>query len=133
MIHASDRYPPWLMRMLEESYSPDDVMMQMYRGERIPTGPEQWTLVKSFRRQYLNDQNRYMKDSVIYESDDDIGEDTGAVDDDDLTVVAAGGGEGGAAAAAGGEKKEEGGAAGKEGGGAKEGGAGKEGGGTASK
>jgi len=109
------------MRMLEESYSPDDVMMQMYRGERIPTGAEQWTLVKSFRRQYLNDQNRYMKDSVIYESDDDIGEDTGAVDDDDLTVVAAAGGEGGAAAAAGGEKKEEGGAAGKEGGAAKEG------------
>lgn len=130
MIHASDRYPPWLIGLLEESYSPDDVMMQMYRGERIPTGPEQWTLVKSFRRQYLNDQNRYMKDTVIYESDDDIGEDTGAVDDDDLTVVAAAGGEGGVAAA-GGEKKEEGGAAAKVGGGgAKEGGAG---GGAASK
>ncbi len=26
-IHATDRYPPWLMRMLEETYSPDDVMM----------------------------------------------------------------------------------------------------------
>jgi hypothetical protein len=112
-IHASDRYPPWLMRMLEESYSPDDVMLQMYRGERIPTGSEQWTLVKSFRRQYLNDQNRYMKDSVIYESDDDIGEDTGAVEEEDLSQIAGGD------AAAGGEKKEEakeGGGAGKEGG-----------------
>ena len=58
-IHTSDKYPPWLMRMLEESYSPDDVMMQMYRGERVPTGAEQWSLVKSFRRTYLNDQNRY--------------------------------------------------------------------------
>ncbi len=26
-IHATDRYPPWLMNMLEETYSPDDVMM----------------------------------------------------------------------------------------------------------
>jgi hypothetical protein len=120
-IHASDRYPPWLMRMLEESYTPDDVMLQMYRGERIPTGAEQWTLVKSFRRQYLNDQNRYMKDAIIYESDDDIGEDTGAVDEEDLNQAA--GGE--AATAAGGEKKEEGGAGAKEGAGgaAKEGGA----------
>ena len=92
----------------------------MYRGERIPTGAEQWTLVKSFRRQYLNDQNRYMKDAVIYESDDDVGEDTGAVDEEDLTQAAGGD----AATAAGGEKKEEGGAA-KEGAGgaAKEGGA----------
>jgi len=54
-IHPTDRYPPWLLRMIEEPYSPDDVMMQMYRGERIPTGAEQWTLVKSFRRLYLND------------------------------------------------------------------------------
>jgi len=77
--------------------------------------------VKSFRRQYLNDQNRYMKDAIIYESDDDIGEDTGAVDEEDLNQAA--GGE--AATAAGGEKKEEGGAGAKEGAGgaAKEGGA----------
>ena len=83
-IHATHMYPPWLMRMLEESYSPDDVMMQMYRGERIPTGSEQWTLVKSFRRTYLNDQNRYMKDDMVYESDDDVGEDIGAIEEEEI-------------------------------------------------
>ncbi len=106
-IHATDRYPPWLMRMLEENYSPDDVMMQMYRGERIPGGAEQWTLMKSFRRQYLNDQNRYLRDSEMYESDDDVGEDIGQVDEEDLTQTAAAGATEGGAAAAGGEKKEE--------------------------
>ena len=105
-IHATSRYPPWLIRMIEETYSPDDVMMQMYRGERIPTGSEQWTLVKSFRRTYLNDQNRYQKEEIMYESDDEAGEDTGAIEEEDLTQTAA------AAttettAAAGGEKKEE--------------------------
>lgn len=39
-IFASDRYPPWLMRLLDESYAPDDVMMQIYRGERVPTASE---------------------------------------------------------------------------------------------
>lgn len=113
-IHATHRYPPWLMGMLEETYSPDDVMMQMYRGERIPSGPEQWTLFKGFRRTYLNDQNRYMKDDWVYESDDDVGEDIGALEEEDLTQVIAAtsttvaAGEGGAAAvAAGGEKKDD--------------------------
>lgn len=102
------------MGMLEETYSPDDVMMQMYRGERIPSGPEQWTLFKGFRRTYLNDQNRYMKDDWVYESDDDVGEDIGALEEEDLTQVIAAtsttvaAGEGGAAAvAAGGEKKDD--------------------------
>ena len=90
-IYSSDRYPPWLMRMLEETYSPDDVMMQMYRGERVPTGSEQWTLVKSFRRTYLNDQNRFIKEDLIYESDDDIGEDTGAIDEEDYSQGPIGG------------------------------------------
>lgn len=105
-IHATAMYPPWLMRMIEEPYSPDDVMMQMYRGERIPTGPEQWTLVKSFRRTYLNDQNKYMKEEILYESDDEHGEDTGAIEEEDLTQ-AVGGGSAEATPAAGGEKKEE--------------------------
>jgi len=103
-IHASDRYPPWLMRMLEESYSPDDVMMQMYRGERVPTGAEQWSLVKSFRRTYLNDQNYYLKEDLIYESDDDFGEDTGMNEEEEVQVTAAATTD----AAAGGEKKAEG-------------------------
>lgn len=54
-IHPTDRYPPWLMRLIDEQYSPDDVMMQIYRGERMPSAHEQWSLVKSFKRQYLND------------------------------------------------------------------------------
>lgn len=86
-IHATDRYPPFLMGLIEDNYTPDDVMMQMYRGERIPTANEQWTLVGSFRRTYLNDQNRYMKNSWEYESDDDIGEDTGALGEEDASQV----------------------------------------------
>ena len=106
-IHATSLYPPWLIRMIEESYSPDDVMMQMYRGERIPTGSEQWTLVKSFRRTYLNDQNRYMKEEILYESDDEAGEDTGAIEEEDLTQTVATTSTT-ETPAAGGEKKEEG-------------------------
>ena len=104
-IHTSDRYPPWLMRMLEESYSPDDVMMQMYRGERVPTGAEQWSLVKSFRRTYLNDQNKYLKEDLIYESDDDFGEDTGMNEEEEIQIAATTTTD---AAAAGGEKKPDG-------------------------
>jgi len=92
--------------MIEEPYSPDDVMMQMYRGERVPTGPEQWTLVKSFRRTYLNDQNKYMKEEILYESDDEQGEDIGAIEEEDLTQ-AVGGGTAESATPAAGEKKEE--------------------------
>ena len=40
VIYPTDRYPPWLMKLLEENYAPDDVMIQIYRGERIPTGKE---------------------------------------------------------------------------------------------
>ena len=48
------------------------------------------------------------KDDLIYESDDDVGEDTGALDEEDLTqsLAVAGGPETPAAAAGGGEKKE---------------------------
>ena len=106
VIHATAMYPPWLLRMIEEPYSPDDVMMQMYRGERVPTGPEQWTLVKSFRRTYLNDQNKYMKEEILYESDDEQGEDIGAIEEEDLTQ-AVGGGTAESATPAAGEKKEE--------------------------
>lgn len=27
VIYNSERYPPWLMKLLEESYTPDDVLM----------------------------------------------------------------------------------------------------------
>ena len=26
-IYSSDRYPPWLMRMLAEQYTPDDIVL----------------------------------------------------------------------------------------------------------
>jgi hypothetical protein len=79
----------------------------MYRGERIPTGPEQWTLVKSFRRTYLNDQNRYMKEEILYESDEEAGEDTGALEEEDITQTVASGSTEATPAAGGAEKKEE--------------------------
>jgi hypothetical protein len=79
----------------------------MYRGERIPTGPEQWTLVKSFRRTYLNDQNRYMKEEILYESDEEAGEDTGALEEEDITQAVASGSTEATPAAGGAEKKEE--------------------------
>jgi hypothetical protein len=43
--------------MLEEKYTPDDVMLQIYRGERLPSAEEQWTLAKSVRRTLLKDKN----------------------------------------------------------------------------
>lgn len=79
----------------------------MYRGERVPTGTEQWTLVKSFRRQYLNDQNRYIKDSWVYESDDDVGEDIGAADEEEITAQTGAAATESAAAGGASEKKEE--------------------------
>lgn len=111
-IHATNRYPPFLMGLIEETYTPDDVMMQMYRGERMPSASEQWTLVGSFRRTYLNDQNRYMKDAWEYESDDDIGEDTGALEEDDqsqqqLAAESSTPAAGGEAKKEGGEEKKE--------------------------
>jgi hypothetical protein len=39
-IYPTDRYPPWLMKLLDEPYSPDDVLIQIYRGERMPTTSE---------------------------------------------------------------------------------------------
>lgn len=77
LIYATERYPPWLKSICEETYSPDDVTMQIYRGERMPSGAEQWTLYNSFRRQFMKDQNHFMKQEVEYESEDDEGEDIG--------------------------------------------------------
>ena len=76
-IYPSERYPPWLLAMLDETYGPDDVLMQIYRGERIPDAKEQWTLANSFRRQLMKAQNKMWRDSEPYESEDDDGEDVG--------------------------------------------------------
>ena len=65
------------MEMLRPTYSGDDVMWQMYRGERMPTPREQWSLAKSVRRTALTDQNKLLKTEWVYESSDDEGEDLG--------------------------------------------------------
>ena len=49
----------------------------MYRGERIPTGREQWTLARTVFRDSIKDRNYLSKQRYEYESDDDIGEDLG--------------------------------------------------------
>ena len=70
-------YPPFVMQLLQKTYSPDEVMLQMYRGERIPTGREQWTLARTVFRDSIKDRNYLSKQRYEYESDDDIGEDLG--------------------------------------------------------
>ena len=77
-------YPEYLMELIKPKYSGDDVMWQMYRGERMPTPREQWSLAKSVRRTALTDQNKLVKSEWIYESSDDEGEDLGqdVVDED---------------------------------------------------
>ena len=57
LIYPSDVYPPYVMDMIKEKYTPDDVMLQMYRGEYLPNASEQWTLARAIRRQNLKDYN----------------------------------------------------------------------------
>ena len=52
-------------------------MLQMYRGERLPTMKEQWTLAKSIRRINIKDGNFLRRQHDVYESDDDAGENLG--------------------------------------------------------
>ena len=76
-IVATDKYPTWLVDLLQPKYMPDDVMLQLYRGERLPGPKEQWTLAKSMRRTFMKDNNVMFKRDWHYESDDDFGEDLG--------------------------------------------------------
>ena len=39
-VYPSDMYPPFVMEMLEETYTPDEILLQIYRGERMPTAKE---------------------------------------------------------------------------------------------
>jgi len=90
-VYPSDMYPPFVMALLDETYTPDEVMLQMYRGERIPTGKEQWTLSNAVHRGMIKDRNYLIKQRMLYESDDDMGEDLGGNPDEaDLDVVADG-------------------------------------------
>ena len=100
VIYPTERYPPWLMQLLNETYTPDDVLMQIYRGERIPDPKEQWTLAKSWRRTFFNDQNHFHRNDWEYESEEDDGEDLSLGMDDE-------GGPRGGAVEGGAEAKEE--------------------------
>ena len=76
-IYATDKYPSYLMQYIGPQYRPEDVMLQLYRGERIPTASEQWSLAKSMKRTFVTDGNKLIKRDWVYESDDDFGEDLG--------------------------------------------------------
>ena len=39
-VYPSDMYPPYVMALLDETYTADEIMLQMYRGERMPTAKE---------------------------------------------------------------------------------------------
>ena len=84
-------YPPYVMQMLEQTYTPDELMLQMYRGERIPTAKEQWTLAQGVFRTNIKDRNVLSKQRYEYESDEDMGEDLGGDPEGaDLDVEAGG-------------------------------------------
>ena len=90
-VYPSDMYPPYVMRLLEQTYTPDEIMLQMYRGERIPDAKEQWTLANAVFREAIKDRNVLYKQKFEYESDDDMGEDLGGNPEGaDLDVEAAG-------------------------------------------
>ena len=91
LIYPSDMYPPWVMGLLDVQYSPDDVMMQMYRGERLPNAAEQWRIANAIKRQRIKDRNFLKKQRLEYASDDDdFGEDLGGVEQEDLDTEVAG-------------------------------------------
>ncbi len=90
-VYPSDMYPPYVMALLDETYTADEIMLQMYRGERMPTAKEQWTLSNAVFRDSIKDRNMLIKYNYEYESDDDMGEDLGgALEDVDLDVEATG-------------------------------------------
>ena len=76
-IYPSDMYPPFVMNLLKETYTPDEVMLQIYRGERMPSAEEQWTLSNAINRQKIKDRNYMHKWNWEYDSDEDMGEDLG--------------------------------------------------------
>ena len=39
-IYPTDAYPPWMIDLLKPQRTPDELMLQMYRGERIPDAKE---------------------------------------------------------------------------------------------
>jgi hypothetical protein len=59
---------------MEPKYDIDDIVLQTYRGERIPSAREQYTLAQNTRRTLKRDKNILRKENLEYESDDELGE-----------------------------------------------------------
>ena len=89
-IYPTDAYPPWMMDLIKPKFTPDEIMLQMYRGERIPDAKEQWTLSKSIKRLAIKDRNALFYKDYLYESDDDFGEALGGESQRDLDEAAEG-------------------------------------------
>ena len=89
-IYPTDAYPPWMMDLIKPRFTPDEIMLQMYRGERIPDAKEQWTLARSIRRLNIKDRAVLKNQNMEYESDDDFGESLGGADARDLDEEAEG-------------------------------------------
>ena len=86
VIRPTDEYPKYVQEALLPQYTAPDIIFQMYRGERLTTPKETWTLARNLRRSYIHEGNRMVKRDWEYESSDDDGEDLGqgvAFDDDD--------------------------------------------------
>ena len=99
-VYPTDMYPPFVLQLIDKNYTPDEIMLQMYRGERIPSAKEQWSLSNSMFRMMIKDRNSLFKNNYEYESEDDIGEDLGGNPDEaDLEAEAATTATGGEAAA----------------------------------
>ena len=74
-IYATERYPPWLMKMIEPPAPYLDIEADMKFGRRVPTASEFWTIIKNTRRANNQDKNKTINEDTVYESDDNEGED----------------------------------------------------------
>ena len=79
LVYPSDMYPPFVMDLMKTHYTADDIMIQMYRGERIPDEREQWSLANAVIREKNKKHQVIRKRMLAYESDDDSGENLGGL------------------------------------------------------
>ena len=77
VIKPTEDYPIYVAEALKPQYTGEDIIFQLYRGERLPEPKESWTLAKNMRRQLFVDSNKTYKRDIMYESDEDEGEDLG--------------------------------------------------------
>ena len=66
VIREMEAYPKYLPDFLKEEYTYDDIMFQLYRGERLPTPKEQWSLAQNFKRTMVYDNNALLKNDLVY-------------------------------------------------------------------